>query len=291
MQAIEFTKKPGKTFSEEEREEGAYWLSQLLKGKCSLVLTGAGLSTDSGIPDYRGNGTARRARTPMRFLDFAGSAAGRQRYWARATLGWPKMRDAQPNAGHEVLSQLRASGHVSGVITQNVDGLHQKAGTDSPIELHGALRQVVCLDCGLLHEREEIHQELLRLNPGWLKHKAEFAPDGDALLRDQLSESFRVTECSCGGTLKPHVVYFGENIPSARVKNAFYALSQADALLVVGSSLTVFSGYRFIRQAIKEQKPVYLINRGPTRADEQATVKIEACASSTLQALSKALAV
>ncbi len=277
-------------FAEAEAQLGAQHLSQLLRNKRCAVLTGAGLSTDSGIPDYRGNGTARRARSPMRFLDFAGSKEGRQRYWARATLGWPKMRDAQPNEGHRALKNLFDDGKFTGIITQNVDGLHQKVGTTSSVELHGALRQVVCLDCGLLHEREEVHQALLQLNPGWLQHKAEFAPDGDALLRDQLSESFCITDCACGGTLKPHVVYFGESIPAARVKSAFYALSRADALLVVGSSLAVFSGYRFVRQALKDKKPVYLINRGPTRADEQACLKIEASASFTLNALEEAMA-
>jgi len=252
----------------------------LLRGR-TVVLTGAGLSTDSGIPDYRGPGAP--VRMPMTFQDFTASAENQQRYWARAHLGWSRMGGAEPNAGHRALARLEALGAISFLITQNVDGLHERAGQQRMVALHGRISEVVCLDCGGSMHRTAMQRELTLANPGWLEqHGAVTArPDGDVELEE--TSRFVVPSCAgCGGRLKPHVVFFGENVPKERVERCYAAIDEAAALLVAGSSLTVMSGLRFVRYAAKAGLPVVIVNRGPTRGDELATVKVEAGCSEWL---------
>jgi len=246
-----------------------------------VVLTGAGLSTDSGIPDYRGPGAPVRA--PMTFQEFVATEDNQRRYWARAHLGWSRMGGAEPNAGHRALARLEALGEVSFLITQNVDGLHERAGQQAMVALHGRISEVVCLDCGTDMHRTAMQRRLVAENPGWLEAHAHVAarPDGDVELDE--TEGFVVPGCSgCGGRLKPHVVFFGENVPRQRVERCYAALDGADSLLVAGSSLTVMSGLRFVRYAAKAGLPVVIVNRGPTRGDELATVKVEAGCSEWL---------
>lgn len=255
--------------------------AQDLLGGRTVVLTGAGLSTDSGIPDYRGPGAP--VRMPMTFQDFTASAENQQRYWARAHLGWSRMGGAEPNAGHDALARLEALGAISFLITQNVDGLHERAGQQRMVALHGRISEVVCLDCGCSMHRTAMQRELTLANPGWLEqHGAVTArPDGDVELEE--TSRFVVPACAgCGGRLKPHVVFFGENVPRERVERCYAAIDEADALLVAGSSLTVMSGLRFVRYAAKAGLPVVIVNRGPTRGDELATVKVEAGCSEWL---------
>ncbi len=264
-------------------------LADLLRGRGVAVLTGAGCSTDSGIPDYRGGGTRRRATNPIQYRSFVDSEATRQRYWARSVLGWPKIRDARPNAGHRAIARLEQAGVFRSLITQNVDGLHQAAGSPSPVELHGNLGSVRCLDCGALSSRDELQARLLDLNPGWTDQAAELAPDGDAHL--EAVDRFRVARCcSCGGRLKPHVVFFGEAVPVDRVERAYAAVEATDVLLVIGSSLAVFSGYRFVRAAAKRGQPVAIVNLGDTRGDSEAALKLESPIGTLLPALASALA-
>jgi NAD-dependent SIR2 family protein deacetylase len=255
------------------------------------VLTGAGLSTESGIPDYRGPASAARTRRPMQYQEFIKSAAARRRYWARSMLGWPRFAAARPNAGHGVLQALSERGIVSGIITQNVDGLHAAAGTDEALELHGALRETICLECGRLMPRDELQRELERMNSALLAETVELAPDGDADLDDSHLERFQLLDCECGGRLKPHVVFFGENVPRQRVDRAFALVERARALLVVGSSLTVWSGFRFVRKAAERGQAVAILSLGPTRGDACASLRIEAAAGATLTALSEHLRV
>jgi len=247
------------------------------------VLTGAGCSTESGIPDYRGPGTARRARKPVQYRQFVDDAAWRQRYWARAAVGWERIARARPNPAHEALAAWSES--LTSLITQNVDGLHQAAGSAGVIELHGSLHRVVCMSCGKREARDQLQERLSLLNPGWERHRGvEAAPDGDAEL-DSVS-GFRVAAClTCGGPLKPDVVFFGESVPRPRVHRALAAVDDAEALLVVGSSLTVYSGYRFVRRAHQRQIPVAILSLGPTRGDPLATVKVEARAGDLLPRL------
>ena len=243
-----------------------------------LVLSGAGLSTESGIPDYRGPETGKQPRNPMRYQEFVGSAAARQRYWARSFRGWSNVERARPNAGHEALAQLEAGGVVTGVITQNVDGLHAKAGSREVLELHGSLARVRCLSCGFEEARPRLQRRLFHLNPEVeaFVDAAAVAPDGDAEVPPDLVEAFRVPSClACGGVLKPDVVFFGENVPRHWVERAWRMLDGAEVLLVVGSSLTVFSGYRFALAAAKANKPVAVVNLGATRGDTCATLKLE----------------
>lgn len=266
-------------------------LSQSLRGLRVCVLSGAGASTESGIPDYRGGGTERRARSPVPFKKFVESDAGRRRYWARSMMGWPRMRHAQPNQGHLAVARLERGGAVTGVITQNVDGLHQKGGAQTVIELHGCLHQVVCLDCGRREHRDDLQARLLSLNPDFAPGQVEFAPDGDADLPDDIYQGFRDPGCrGCSGILKPDVVFFGESVPQAVIADAFALLDASDALLVVGSSLTVFSGYRFVRQAHREAKPVFVVNVGATRADDLAELTLSGPIGPVLQRLSETLA-
>ncbi len=260
------------------------------RGRRLCFLTGAGCSTESGIPDYRGEGTAQRARNPIKFQQFVADDGGRRRYWARATYGWPRFRSALPSGAHEACAEMEATGLANGVITQNVDRLHTSAGSTKVVELHGALQEVVCLSCGLLESRDDLHSRLMDLNAGFLKSAHELAPDGDADIPESLVRDFTVADCiQCGGVLKPRVVFFGEGVPRATVEAAWEMYRSSDALLVAGSSLTVFSGYRFARQAKIERKPVFVVNIGKTRADDIAQVVVRGHVGRTLRALSDAL--
>jgi NAD+-dependent protein deacetylase sirtuin 4 len=271
-------------------------LAALLAGRRVVVLTGAGCSTESGIPDYRGNGRPVR-RPPIVHDAFVRSAHVRRRYWARATLGWPRLEAARPNGAHAALAALETAGVVAGVVTQNVDGLHQAAGSRTVIELHGALADVRCLDCQEIQPRREVQHRLLAANAGWLDRAAALAPDGDAepvLAVDALHEaeaSFVVVGCrSCGGTLMPRVVFFGGTVPRATVESAFALCDQAQALLVVGSSLAVYSGFRFVRRAAEHGVPIAIVNLGPTRADDLSALRVAARAGTLLPRLAARLA-
>ncbi len=251
-----------------------------------LVLTGAGCSTASGIPDYRDlEGDWKRA-SPMTLQQFMGDEVARARYWARSMIGWRTIATARPNSAHKVLAELERRGRVELLVTQNVDRLHQSAGSHKVIDLHGRLDRVRCMNCELRLPRTELQAELEAANPDWLHFTAEYAPDGDADLEDKDFSSFVVTPCSrCGGVLKPDVVFFGEAVPKERVAEAGAALERADALLVVGSSLMVFSGYRFAAMAHKRGLPIAAINRGRNRADPLIAVKVDADCGQTLEAL------
>lgn len=251
-------------------------ISRLLRGRRVTVLTGAGVSTESGIPDYRGPMGSLRTRRPIQYREFITSAAARRRYWARSTIGWPRMKEVDPNPAHRALARLQQSGAIGTIITQNVDGLHQAAGAGEVIELHGSLAEVICLDCGRLKPRDDLQTRLLEANPGWLSLTAEIAPDGDAELPRDLTESFRVPACRhCGGVFKPHLVFFGENVPKARVEAARAAVDAAEVLWVVGSSLTVWSGFRFAKQAAEAGRLIAITNMGQTRADALATLRTD----------------
>jgi NAD-dependent SIR2 family protein deacetylase len=250
------------------------------------VLSGAGCSTDSGIPDYRdGDGNWKHAR-PVQFADFLRDPTVRRRYWARSFSGWHRVSSARPNTSHEALASMEKSGRVTCVITQNVDNLHRVAGSRNVIDLHGVLHNVRCLDCGDISAREVLQDRFGALNPHWQANVAQFAPDGDALLESNATDAFVVADCErCGGMLKPDVVFFGESVPSARVTRARDALAAADALLVIGSSLMVWSGFRFARLAAETGKPLAIINRGRTRADDLAFCKLDAGCAETLSAI------
>jgi NAD-dependent SIR2 family protein deacetylase len=262
-------------------------IRDLLGGMRFALLTGAGLSTDSGIPDYRGPGSP--PRTPMTYQEFVREAANRQRYWARNHIGWSHLRHADPNPGHFAAAHLERRGYLTGLITQNVDRLHEDAGSSNVIDLHGRFDQVVCLDCTRTYSRKLLAGMLAELNPDFLERAAatglvEMAPDADATVEDRaLISSFVVAACpGCGGTLKPDFVYFGENVPKDRVEKAYAMVDEAAAVVVAGSSLTVMSGLRFVRHAAKDGKPVVIINRGETRGDDKATIKLEAGVSESL---------
>jgi NAD-dependent SIR2 family protein deacetylase len=249
------------------------------------VLTGAGCSTESGIPDYRDGAGAWKRPQPVRFHDFTHNQDTRRRYWARSFAGWPQMATAAPNPAHDALAELERSGHVSAVITQNVDGLHQRAGSRHVIDLHGRIDRVICLDCGSGIPRRELQERIAELNPGWERQVSRLAPDGDADLREDNLAGFRVPGCPlCGGMLKPDVVFFGENVPRTRVEEAFARVREARALLVVGSSLMVWSGLRFVKAAAELGLPVAAVNRGRTRADELLGFKVQASCGEILSA-------
>jgi NAD+-dependent protein deacetylase sirtuin 4 len=253
-------------------------LRAMLQGRRVAVLTGAGCSTASGIPDYRGPVTGKKERTPIMYQEFVTSAEARRRYWARSALGWPRLRAARPNPAHFALAELEEGGLLTGLITQNVDGLHKAAGSQQLVELHGALARVRCLDCGARTCRDAVQEWLLTHNPGWRSacDSAEVAPDGDMEI-PEIPDTFRVPTCSaCPGSLKPDVVFFGENVAKDVVDRAWRVVDEADVLLVVGSSLTVYSGFRFVVRAKERDIPVALVNVGPTRADDVADLKIEA---------------
>jgi NAD-dependent SIR2 family protein deacetylase len=256
-----------------------------------FVLTGAGISTDSGIPGYRDEQGGWKRSPPITLQEFLGSTSARQRYWARSTLGWPVVANAQPNAAHRALARLEGARHVDALVTQNVDGLHQRAGSADVIELHGSIGGVTCLDCGAQHARASIQALLELQNPALLHAIAEPAADGDAHLEWHDLDAFSIPACAhCGGLLKPSVVFFGENVPRERVAAATGALEAADAVLVVGSSLMVYSGYRFCAWAQKMGKPVAAINLGRTRADPLLSLKIEASCAHALDTLAATLA-
>lgn len=262
---------------------------ELLAGRTTAVLTGAGVSTDSGIPDYRSPGSP--PRRPMTFQQFVASPEHRAHYWARNHLGWRTLRDARPNAGHRALAALEDAGTVNGLITQNIDMLHDRAGSRRVVHLHGRYDRVVCLDCGATTPRARLDERLEALNPGWrerLVDDLEIAPDADVVLTR--TAHFTVAPCErCGGVLIPDVVFFGANTPPARVAAARAIVDEADALLVAGSSLAVMGGLRFARQAARAGKPVVLVNRGPTRGDDLATVKVEVSTSRALPHLAARL--
>jgi NAD-dependent SIR2 family protein deacetylase len=267
-------------------------LVQLLRGRRVVALTGAGCSTESGIPDYRGPDTPPRARPPMQHREFVDHAEGRRRYWARSTLGWSRFSAARPNPAHTALAELEHRGALAGVITQNVDGLHGAAGSQTVVELHGALARVRCLQCAALTTRDELQARLLAANPGWLDRTRSIAlaPDGDSDLPDELVDGFTVVACeACDGTLMPDVVFFGGSVPRPTLDAAWGLFDRAEALLVVGSSLTVFSGFRFVRRAAERGLPVGILNRGPTRGDPHAAVRIDARAGLALPVLAQAL--
>lgn len=267
-------------------------LVALLAGRKFAVLTGAGISTDSGIPDYRGPDSP--PSNPMTIRQFTTDPAFRQRYWARNHVGWRHMDETMPNAGHRALAELEQGGVVTGVITQNVDLLHTKAGSRNVVNLHGTYARVACLGCRFTMSRAALADQLEALNPGFIE-RAEavggiaVAPDADAIVTD--TASFRYVDCpSCGGMLKPDIVYFGENVSKPVVAQAFALIEQAEALLVAGSSLTVFSGYRFVRHAASLGIPVAIVNRGPTRGDPLASVKVDGGCSELLSLLAGELA-
>jgi len=261
---------------------------EVLAGRRIAVLTGAGVSTDSGIPDYRGEGAP--VRTPMTAQQFLASDDARRRYWVGSHLGWRSFSAAHPNAGHAALAALETRGVASGVITQNVDGLHVRAGSRRVVELHGTMRRVFCTHCGQVFDRRDIAERVERDNP-WLRVDDDvlLGPDGD--VRPESVEGFRVPDCSvCGGMLKPDVVFFGEYIPTEKFREAEQLVRTSDALLVAGSSLVVNSGIRLVERARRRKIPVVIVNRGATRADARAAVKIDAGTSEVLEALSERLA-
>ncbi len=269
-------------------------LVALLAGRRIAVLTGAGISTDSGIPDYRGPDSP--PSNPMTIRQFTSDPAFRQRYWARNHVGWRHMDDTVPNAGHRALAALERASVVTGVITQNVDLLHTKAGSRNVINLHGAYSRVICLSCGYATSRAALAERLEALNPGFLERAEAIgglavAPDADASLSPAAdTASFRYLDCPrCASILKPDIVYFGESVPKDVVQKAYSLIDQSEALLVAGSSLTVFSGYRFVRHAAVLGIPIAIVNRGRTRGDDLATVQVDGGCSELLALLGEEL--
>lgn len=243
------------------------------RGLC--VLTGAGCSTESGIPDYRGPQGTWSRRKPMQYAEFMRSEISRRHYWARNYRGWPVFDSARPNATHYALATLEQRSFVDTLITQNVDPLHRRAGSRRLIELHGQSDRVVCVDCGARSSRLRLQQRMTELNTRWLVSASEVHPDADAEIERELTSTFTVPPCeACSGRLKPDVVFFGENVPPSRVQDAMQALERATALVVAGSSLTVWSGYRFALRASELQKPIAIVNFGQTRADDLATLRV-----------------
>lgn len=250
------------------------------------ILTGAGVSTASGIPDYRDRDGNSKVRTPIQFQEFVGSYRMRQRYWARSFVGWQRFSGAEPNDAHLALAELESLGRIDTLITQNVDGLHRAAGSRKIIHLHGDLAGVTCLQCDQRLPRREFQQRLQKANAAWHAQVFAVRPDGDAELAEDNIDEFVVPDCEdCGGMLKPDVVLFGENVPRQRVADATSAVARSDALLILGSSLMVFSGFRFARQAFELGRPIAIVNQGRTRADDLATLKIEADCTKILPAL------
>ncbi|MEU8263944.1 NAD-dependent protein deacetylase [Micromonospora sp. NPDC048999] len=262
-------------------------LTRLVGGGDVVVLSGAGLSTESGIPDYRGPSGAARRHAPMTYQAFTGDPDARRRYWARSHLGWRLIARAAPNVGHRAVARLQHAGLVSGIITQNVDGLHTVAGSTGVVELHGCLEQVVCLGCDNVTSREELDRRLREANPGFVARVAQVNPDGDVDLPDEAVAGFRTVDCGvCGtGLLKPDVVFFGETVPARRVADCFALVERARAVLVLGSSLTVMSGRRFVIRAAKLGIPVAIVNQGSTRGDGYATVRLDRPLGEVLPAL------
>ena len=249
----------------------------------TLVLTGAGLSTASGIPDYRDRDGVRRGREPIQGPEFRRSQAVQRRYWARSMVGWPVLAQASPNAGHRALAALEGGGRIGPLLTQNVDGLHQQAGSKAVLELHGNIHAVCCLDCGARVPRAFVQEQLIEANPQFAGAMATPLPDGDAQVEPAALDHFRLPACTrCGGTLMPDVIFFGDTLPPARSALALAQMEAAEALLVVGSSLMVYSGFRFCRLAAQSGKPIAAVNLGRTRADELIALKIEESAERLL---------
>jgi NAD-dependent SIR2 family protein deacetylase len=262
-------------------------LRDLVRAGGVVVLSGAGLSTDSGIPDYRGPSGTQRRHSPMTYQAFVGSPEARRRYWARSYLGWRQIADARPNAGHVAVAALQARGSVRGIITQNVDGLHQAAGARDVIELHGGLDVVVCLSCGLREGRRSLGERLREANSDFVAAVAQLNPDGDADLSDDDLDGFVPLGCGycASDLLKPDVVFFGENVPRPRVDECYDRVESATSLLVLGSSLTVMSGLRFVRRAAALKIPIAIVNQGETRGDPMADLKVDAPLGEVLPAL------
>jgi NAD-dependent SIR2 family protein deacetylase len=263
----------------------------MLESKYLVVFTGAGVSTESGIPDYRGPQGTLRARQPMQFREFAGSEDARRRYWSRSAVGWARLTQARPNDAHHAVAGMERAGAILGVITQNVDRLHQAAGSRRVLELHGSLAEVRCMACGRAEARVDFQARLLAQNPGWDPDPpAATAPDGDVDLAPGLAAGFSVPRClHCQGVLKPDVVFFGESVPATRVQAAWDMAAEAEVLLVVGSSLAVFSGFRFVDRAFREGKPIAIVNQGETRGDALASVRIDGRLGEVLPRLADAL--
>jgi NAD-dependent SIR2 family protein deacetylase len=253
-------------------------LVQLINERSLVVLTGAGISTSSGIPDYRDSDGVRRGRQPMMFQEFLNAPQARRRYWARAMLGWPRVRAARPNQAHEALATLQSHGLISGLITQNVDTLHDQAGSADVVELHGSLHWVICLDCNKRTTRDALQITLEADNPYLAGVDAIQAPDGDTLLDAAFEERFQLPHCPhCGGErMKPDVVFFGENVAPPTAAKALARVEKADGLLVIGSSLMAYSAFRLCRNIVDKGKPLMAINVGKTRADELLQMKIQA---------------
>jgi NAD-dependent SIR2 family protein deacetylase len=265
-------------------------LARLMRGRRVVALTGAGLSTRSGIPDYRGPETRRRARQPVRFAEYALSESKRARYWARSAVGWTRFSRALPNDAHRALVTLEERGVVSAVLTQNVDRLHHRAGSRRVIELHGALEETRCLGCDAIEPRDEVQARIVRDNPTFAPEAIAIAPDGDVDLDEKAIAGFHAPSCThCGGVLKPNVVFFGESVPRATLDRALAAFDEAEVLLIVGSSLAVFSGHRFARRAIERAMPIAIVNLGECRADPLATLRLEADCTEVLPALVRLL--
>lgn len=271
--------------------DGLIDLVQLIGAGGTVVLSGAGLSTESGIPDYRGPSGAQRRHAPMTFESFTSDPVARHRYWARSYLGWRQIRAARPNAGHHGVTALQWAGLVSGIVTQNVDGLHQAAGATGVIELHGGLDRVICRNCGQVIDRGRLDRQLRAANPSFEAAATRINPDGDADLADDQLAGFVMVGCeSCGGgPLKPDVVFFGETVPRARVEECFGLVEAARSLLVLGSSLTVMSGFRFVVRAAKLGIPVAIVNQGPTRGDDYCTVRVDAPLGAVLSSCAQQL--
>lgn len=276
--------------SYQDHNAGEALLNFLHQHPDTLVLTGAGISTGSGIPDYRDQNGNWKRKQPVQHQDFMRSHTTRQRYWARSLVGWPIMQTAQPNAAHFTLSALEQRGYIKQLVTQNVDRLHQKAGSHSAIDLHGRADEVTCMQCNFREPRTLTHERCADVNPAFANLTANAAPDGDADL-DVNVDNFKVPGCpDCGGILKPDVVFFGDNVPRERVSAVFDTLNNSSALIVIGSSLMVFSGFRFAREARLQNKPLLILTQGKTRADDIATLKIDAEIVDTLSLTLAAIA-
>jgi NAD-dependent SIR2 family protein deacetylase len=266
-------------------------LIRLIEAGGTVVLSGAGLSTESGIPDYRGPSGALRKHTPMSFQSFTSDPVARHRYWARSYLGWRQIGNARPNAGHHGVTALQRAGLVSGIVTQNVDGLHQAAGATGVIELHGGLDRVICRNCQHVIGRTQLDRDLRAVNPTFDAAVSRINPDGDVDLDDDQLSGFVMVDCEAcgGGPLKPDVVFFGETVPRPRVEQCFSLVDQARSLLVLGSSLTVMSGFRFVLRAAKLGIPVAIVNQGPTRGDGHCAVRVDAPLGAVLSTLTQQL--
>lgn len=261
-------------------------LTEVVAAGGVMVLSGAGLSTESGIPDYRGPTGALRRALPMTYQTFVADPLARRRYWARSQVGWRHIARARPNAGHRAVAALQQRGLVGGIVTQNVDGLHQAGGATSVVELHGNLDRVLCLGCGRRSPRAELDRRLRAANPDWAATASLVNPDGDVELADAAVERFEVVDCEeCGGILKPDVVFFGENVPPPKVRHCYELVERSGSLVVLGSSLAVMSGLRLVRRAAALGKPVVIATQGVTRGDDLARAKVEAPLGATLTRL------